>query len=117
MICSIYLSNTTLTSIKNIYINKTKYYQVVIKFIYNIIKKMSKLNTSEDNTIKIIVNKGTGAGGSDTNYYGKKFEEKTNNEQRLLEMGYNKNSFTKNPKKTHDYYLSKTFDIWFNNSL
>lgn len=32
-------------------------------------------------------------------------------------MGYYKNSFTKNPKKTHDYYLSKTFDIWFNNSL
>ena len=72
---------------------------------------MSKLNTTEDNnTSKIIVNKGTGAGGSNTNYYGKKFEEKTNNQQRLLELGYIKNSFTKNPKKEHDYYLSKTFE-------
>ena len=72
---------------------------------------MSKLNTTEDNnTSKIIVNKGTGAGGSNTNYYGKKFEEKTNNQQRLLELGYIKNSFTKKPKKDHDYYLSKTFE-------
>ena len=57
-----------------------------------------------------IVNKGTGAGGSNTNYYGKLFEEKTNNEKRLLEMGYVKNSFTKKPKKAYDYYLSKTFE-------
>ena len=57
-----------------------------------------------------IINRGTGAGGSNTNYYGKKFEEKTNNETRLLEDGYAKNSFTKKPKKTYDYYLSKTFE-------
>ncbi len=56
------------------------------------------------------VNKGTGAGGANTNYYGKKFEEKTNNEQRLLEMGYIKTSFTQKPKKAYDYYLSKTFE-------
>jgi hypothetical protein len=56
------------------------------------------------------VNKGAGAGGANTNYYGKKFEEKTNNQTRLLEMGYTKNSFTKKPKKTYDYYLSKTID-------
>ena len=56
------------------------------------------------------VNKGVGAGGANTNYYGKKFEEKTNNQTRLLEMGYTKNSFTKKPKKTYDYYLSKTID-------
>ena len=49
-------------------------------------------------------NKGTGAGGANTNYYGKKFEEKTNNQIRLLEMGYTKHSFTKKA-----YYLSKTF--------
>ena len=55
-------------------------------------------------------NKGTGAGGANTNYYGKKFEEKTNNHQRLLEMGYTQNSFIKNPKKESDYYLSKTFE-------
>jgi len=58
----------------------------------------------------IIVNKGTGAGGANTNYYGKQFEEKTNNQKRLLEMGYTENSFTKKPKKTYDYYLSKMYE-------
>lgn len=28
------------------------------------------------------------------------FESKTNNQQRLLEIGYTKNSFTKKPKKS-----------------
>jgi len=58
-------------------------------------------------TLNVIVNKGTGAGGSNTNYYGKKFEEKTNNQIRLINEGYIKNSFT---KKAYDYYLSKTFE-------
>ena len=49
--------------------------------------------------INVIINKGTGAGGANTNYYGKKFEEKTNNQMRLLNDGYIKNSFTKNPIK------------------
>ena len=71
---------------------------------------MSKLNTIEENKPLIIINKGSGAGGANTNYYGKKFEEKTNNLQRLLEMGYIKYSFTKKPKKAYDYYLSKTFE-------
>ena len=71
---------------------------------------MSELNATQENTQIIIINKGTGAGGANTNYYGKKFEEKTNNQQRLLEMGYTKNSFTKKPKKAYDYYLSKTFE-------
>jgi len=70
---------------------------------------MSVLNATEENT-QLIINKGTGAGGANTNYYGKKFEDKTNNQQRLLELGYTKNSFTKNPKKAYDYYLSKTFE-------
>ena len=61
-------------------------------------------------TVNAIVNKGTGAGGSNTNYYGKMFEEKTNNEKRLLEMGYVKNSFTEKSNKANDYYLSKTFE-------
>jgi hypothetical protein len=71
---------------------------------------MDELNATEENTQLIIINKGTGAGGANTNYYGKKFEEKTNNQQRLLEIGYTKNSFTKKPKKAYDYYLSKTFE-------
>ena len=66
---------------------------------------MSELNATE----LVIINKGTGAGGAKTNYYGKKFEEKTNNEQRLLKMGYTKNCFTQKTKKTYAYYLSKTF--------
>jgi len=51
-------------------------------------------------TLNSIINKGTGAGGANTNYYGKKFEEKTNNQIRLLNDGYIKNSFTKKPKKS-----------------
>ena len=62
------------------------------------------------NTINPPTNKGTGAGGSNTNYYGKKFEEKTNNEKRLLDMGYDKNSFSTKPTKSSDYYLSKKFE-------
>ncbi len=64
----------------------------------------------EDDEEIIIINKGTGAGGANTNYYGKKFEEKTNNQPRLLERGYVKSSFTKKPKKTYDYYLTKTYE-------
>jgi hypothetical protein len=60
---------------------------------------------------KIKINKGTGAGGANTNLFGKKFEDKTNNQERLLEQGYIKNSFKKiRSSKTYDYYLSKTFD-------
>lgn len=55
-------------------------------------------------------NKGTGAGGANTNKFGKKFEEQTKNQQRLLDMGYTRHSFTKNPKKASDCYLSKTFE-------
>ena len=54
------------------------------------------------------INKGIGAGGFNTNYYGKRFEEKTDNQIRLLNDGYSKN-FTKS-KKTYNYYLSKTFE-------
>ena len=70
---------------------------------------MSDTITTEDG-MQPVTNKGTGAGGANTNYYGKKFEEKTNNQQRLLDSGYTKHSFTKKPKKTYDYYLSKTFE-------
>ena len=55
------------------------------------------------------VNKGTGAGGANTNSNGKKFEEKTNNQTKLLDIGYIKYSFTKKTKNMHDFYLSKTF--------
>ncbi len=82
-----------------------------------LVTKMSELDTTElvmtkENTQLIITNKGTCAGGANTNYYGKQFEEKTNNQQRLLEMGYIKHSFAatnKKSKKIYDYYLSKSF--------
>jgi hypothetical protein len=51
---------------------------------------------------KHIVNKGTGAGGANTNLYGKKFEEKTNNQNRLLEIGY--------IQSNSPCYLSKTYE-------
>ncbi len=36
-----------------------------------------------------IDNKGIGAGGKNTNYYGKKFEEKTDNQTKLLNIWIN----------------------------
>ena len=65
---------------------------------------MSEINQVEP----IIMNKGTGAGGANTNYYGKKFEEKTNNENRLLENGYEK--IILNKKSKNGYYLTKIFE-------
>ena len=43
----------------------------------------------------IVLSKGTGAGGANTNLYGKKFEEKTNNQNRLIRLGFVKNVFMK----------------------
>ena len=82
------------------------------------IEQIQVENNMENNTENKIetnmefknINKGTGAGGANTNNYGKKFEEKTNNQQRLFDIGYTKNSFTKNNKKAYNYYLSKTFE-------
>jgi hypothetical protein len=54
------------------------------------------------------MNKGIGAGGSNTNYYGKMFEEKTNNYKKLLELGYIENKFS--DKSKYNYYLSKKYD-------
>ena len=54
------------------------------------------------------MNKGIGAGGSNTNYYGKIFEEKTNNYKRLLDIGYIECKFK--DKSKFNYYLSKIFE-------
>ena len=45
-----------------------------------------------------MANRGTGAGGANTNYHGKLFEAKTHNQIRLEQDGYSK----------HENYLSKT---------
>ena len=63
------------------------------------------IESESQSTMKMIINKGTGAGGANTNLYGKKFEEKTDNQPRLLEVGYTKHKLNKT--KTYDYYLSK----------
>jgi len=55
-------------------------------------------------------NRGTGAGGKNTNYYGKAFETFTCNQKRLLENGYISTSFTCSPTKVSDFYLTKTFE-------
>jgi hypothetical protein len=71
---------------------------------------MNEIIATEETKQLIVVNKGCGAGGTNTNYNGKRFEEKTNNQQRLLDSGYIKTNFTKKTKQTYDYYLSKTFE-------
>jgi hypothetical protein len=53
------------------------------KNILNEIQNVLKNNSNEK-----IVNKGTGTGGSNTNYNGKIFEFKTNNEEMLLNRGF-----------------------------
>ena len=58
--------------------------------------------------MEMIINKGTGAGGANTNLYGKKFEENTDNIPRLLENGYEK--IILNKKTKYGYYLTKTFE-------
>jgi hypothetical protein len=48
------------------------------------------MNLESESTSELIVNKGTGAGGANTNLNGKKIEYKTNNIPRLIENGYEK---------------------------
>ena len=70
---------------------------------------MVETNTIEKIEQVITNNNGTGAGGANTNYYGKIFEEKTNNRQRLIDMGYTQNNFTKNQKtKKPKMYMTIT---------
>jgi len=53
-----------------------------------------------------IINRGTGAGGANTNINGKSFEEKTSNEQRLLSAGFIKKKIP-GYKGKNAYYLVK----------
>lgn len=69
--------------------------------------KTKKINKKKVVVNSVILNRGKGAGGANTNYYGKKFEDKTNNQIRLTHSGYIRNSFTTKPKKAYDYYLLK----------
>jgi len=59
---------------------------------------------------QMFINKGTGAGGKNTNLYGKAFESTTSYHARLIEQGYTRHSFIPKPTKVHHYYLSKVFE-------
>ena len=56
-------------------------------------------------SIKSIKNKGTGAGGKNTNIFGLRFEDKTDNENRLLNMGFKINPID----HSKCYFLKKTY--------
>lgn len=72
--------------------------------------KMRQTNSKND-VVPKAKNKGAGAGGSNTNLYGKAFEEKTSNESRLLKDGYFIESLSigKTTKK-FAYFLYKQFE-------
>jgi hypothetical protein len=57
-----------------------------------------------------VINKGVGAGGVKTNYYGKMFEEMTNNEKRLIDIGYKRDNINGKLKNRYDYYLWNKLD-------
>lgn len=52
-------------------------------------------------------NKGTGAGGSNTNHNGIAFEKKTDNEPRLLSNGFIRKNIPGKEKTKYGYYLEK----------
>lgn len=54
-----------------------------------------------------VINKGTGAGGANTNVNGKSFEKKTENESRLLSNDFVRKDIP-GKKGKHDYYLEKS---------
>lgn len=49
---------------------------------------VDEILSNEFESLNINKNKGTGAGGSNTNLYGKRFENKTDNEPQLLNNGF-----------------------------
>jgi len=72
----------------------------------NLTEKVNDL-TVETVPLPKTPNKGTGAGGAATNYHGKLFEAKTDNETRLLNAGFVK-TVTSHTK--FGYFLSKQFE-------
>ena len=49
-------------------------------------------------------------GGFNANYYGKKFEEKTNNQKILADLGYTMNTFNTKSKSDNNLFFVKKFD-------
>ena len=63
-----------------------------------------------DNIKKLTISKGTGAGGSNTNKFGKKFEDKTNNEKVIIHKNYSKIHISKSSKNRFNYIYSKQIE-------
>lgn len=76
-----------------------------MNIIDEISDRIQKITVNDIEKVETNLNKGSGAGGANTNFYGKKFEEKTNNQLRLLDDKYTKYILTKKA-----YYLSKLFE-------
>lgn len=71
----------------------------------------NKYNYSTTNKMSNkVINKGTGAGGAKTTENGKKFEDITDNELRLIEKGYEKIMLINDKDRKTFYFLSKTFE-------
>jgi hypothetical protein len=56
---------------------------------------------------EVLVNRGTGAGGANTNKSGKTFEQKTENESRLLAAGFIKKPIVEKNKAKFNYFLER----------
>jgi hypothetical protein len=65
---------------------------------------MESLPQQLNDALPKVENKGSGAGGKNTNLFGKKFEDLTNNHIRLLVKGFEQ---IKIGKGKYDYYLKK----------
>jgi len=57
---------------------------------------------------EVLVNRGTGAGGANTNKSGKTFEQKTENESRLLAAGFIKKPIVEKNKAKFNYFLERS---------
>ena len=62
---------------------------------------------NENKITEKVVNKGTGAGGANTNVTGKSFENKTNNDNNLIKKGFEKVMIPGKKKNKDGYYLIK----------
>tara|TARA_Y100001970_G_C14164341_1_gene820399 strand:+ start:556 stop:1329 length:774 start_codon:yes stop_codon:yes gene_type:complete len=92
---------------------------IVIDDDEDTIEKQLNVITIDDNIdnnklqTNCITNKGNGAGGRNTNLYGKKFEEYTCNQTRLINNGYVKQPLTKKTNKLNqscNYCFIKLFE-------
>jgi len=73
-----------------------------------VLNKLDELHIQEISTK--LINKGTGAGGKNTNKNGKKFEENTDIIPILIELGFQKKFVPKKEKLENGFYFIKRID-------